>query len=220
MAKLQLLKPTLFMVYGYPGAGKTYYGRQLCEELQAAHVNSEKIRQELFNDPRYDSQENQIVKQIMLYMTEEFLNAGLSVVFDINALRLSQRRELKELAKKLKTESVLVWFQIDAESSFERIINRDRRKIDDKYSIPLDRTSFDDYISKMQNPAYNEDYVVVSGKHTFKTQYQTTIKRLYDRGLLQADQAIISRAKPGLINLVPNPLAGRVDPSRRNISIR
>lgn len=220
MAKLQLLKPTLFLVYGFPGAGKTYFGRQLCEELQAAHVNSERIRQELFDDPRYDAQENRIVKQLMIYMTEEFLSAGLSVVFDMNAMRLSQRRELRELARKNKAEPVLVWFQIDSETSFARVAMRDRRKVDDKYSIPLDRTTFDSFISTLQNPSTTEDYVVVSGKHTFRTQYNTTIKRLYDMGLLQADQTATGRAKPGLINLIPNPLAGRVDPSRRNISIR
>lgn len=220
MSKLQLLKPTLFLVYGFPGAGKTYFGRQLCEELQAAHVNSERIRQELFDDPRYDAQENRIVKQLMIYMTEEFLSAGLSVVFDMNAMRLSQRRELRELARKNKAEPVLVWFQIDSETSFARVAMRDRRKVDDKYSIPLDRTTFDSFISTLQNPSTTEDYVVVSGKHTFRTQYNTTIKRLYDTGLLQADQTATGRAKPGLVNLIPNPLAGRVDPSRRNISIR
>lgn len=220
MSKLQLLKPTLFLVYGFPGAGKTYFGRQLCDELQAAHVNSERIRQELFDEPRYDAQENRIVKQLMIYMTEEFLGAGLSVVFDMNAMRLNQRRELRELARKNKAEPVLIWFQIDAESSFSRVAMRDRRKLDDKYSIPLDRTTFDSFIATLQNPSPTEDYIVVSGKHAFRTQYHTTIKRLYDLGLLQADQAATGRVKPGLINLIPNPLAGRVDPSRRNISIR
>lgn len=219
-AKLQLLRPTLFMLYGFPGAGKTYYARQLCEELQAAHVNSERIRQELFDEPRYDAQENQIVKQLMVYMTEEFLSAGLSVVFDINAQRLSNRRELRELARKNKAESVLVWLQIDADSAYMRVASRDRRKADDKYSIPLEQDNFERLISNMQNPAPTEDYLVISGKHTFKTQIQSTVRRLYDLGLLQADQTSVGRAKPGLVNLVPNPLAGRVDPSRRNISIR
>lgn len=219
-AKLQLLKPTLFMLYGYPGAGKTYYARQLCEELQAAHVNSERIRQELFDDPRYDAQENQIVKQLMTYMAEEFLSAGLSVIFDANAMRLSSRRELRELARKNKAESILVWFQIDADSSYMRSINRDRRKFDDKYAIPLNQEMFERLTGSMQNPTPTEDYMVISGKHTFQTQYQTTIRRLYDLGLLQANQSSIGKAKPGLVNLVPNPLAGRVDPSRRNISIR
>lgn len=208
------------MLYGFPGAGKTYYSRQLCDELQAAHINSERVRQELFDEPRYDAQENQIVKQLMIYMTEEFLSAGLSVVFDINAMRLTNRRELRELARKHKAESILVWFQIDADSAYMRIAERDRRKQDDKYSIPVDQANFERLIGAMQNPTPTEDYLVVSGKHTFKTQYQTTVRRLYDLGLLQADQTAAGKAKPGLVNLVPNPLAGRVDPARRNISIR
>jgi predicted kinase len=220
MAKLQLIKPTLFMLYGFPGSGKTYYGRQLCEELQAAHLNSERVRLELFSDPRYDRQENQIVKQLMFYMAEEFLSAGVSVVFDTTAMRQAHRRELTNLANKNKAETVLLWFQIDIESAFARVSARDRRKFDDKYSIAMDRTTFEDFISSMQNPSRSEDYLVVSGKHTFKTQYQATIKRLYDLGLLQAEQATKGSPKPGLVNLIPNPLAGRVDPSRRNISIR
>jgi predicted kinase len=220
MAKLQLNKPTLFMLYGFPGSGKTYYGRQLCDELQAAHVNSERIRQELFDQPRYDRQENQIVKQLMMYMTEEFLSAGLSVVFDTTATRLANRRVLKELASKNKSDTVLVWFQIDKDTSYLRASNRDKRKFDDKYSMQVDRATFDKILSTMQNPTSIEDYLVVSGKHAFKTQYQSTIKRLYDRGLIHAEQTKGSKVMPGLVNLIPNPLAGRVDPSRRNISIR
>lgn len=218
MAKLQLSHPTIFLLYGFPGAGKTYFARQLCEELQAAHVQGDRIRFELFEEPRYDRQENEIVQQLMDYMTEEFLQAGISVVYDVNAMRIKQRKALREMARKLKAETILVWFQLDIESSFERVAKRDRRKADDKYSTPLDRTSFDGVIAGMQNPTGTEDYMVVSGKRTFHTQRSAVIKKLYDNGLLQAVQTQTGIAKPNLVNLVPN--GGRVDPSRRNITIR
>lgn len=220
MAKLQLSQPTLFLLFGFPGAGKTYFSRQLCEELQTAHVQGDRIRHELFEKPRYDRQEDEIVNHIMKYMSEEFLQAGISVVFDTNAMRARQRRELRELAHKCKAQTVLIWFQIDIESAFERVAKRDRRKIDDKYSAPLDRTTFESVIAGMQNPAIMEDYMVVSGKRTFQTQRSATIKKLYDRGLLQSEQAVSGLAKPNLVNLIPNPTGGRVDPSRRNITIR
>lgn len=220
MAKLQLNQPTLFLLYGFPGAGKTYFARQLCEELQAAHVQADRIRYELFEEPRFDRQEDEIVTHLMEYMTEEFLQAGISVVFDVNAARAAQRRELRDLARKVKAQVVLVWFQLDVESSFMRVNKRDRRKADDKYAMPVDRTTFEEMISHMQNPTPTEEYMVVSGKRTFHTQRGAVIKKLYDMGLLHAEQTQSGIAKPGMVNLIPNPLAGRVDPSRRNISIR
>lgn len=217
---MQLNQPTLFLMYGFPGAGKTYFARQLCEELQAAHVQGDRIRYELFEEPRYDRQENEIVNHLMEYMTEEFLQAGISVVYDTNAARSSQRRALRELARKTKAQIVLVWFQLDAESAFSRVVKRDRRRADDKFAMPVDQNTFEDIMNGMQNPEINEDYMVISGKHTFQTQRSAVMKKLYDMGLLHAQDATTGMAKPALVNLVPNPLGGRVDPSRRNISIR
>ena len=207
-------------MYGYPGAGKTFLARQLIEDIQAAHVQSDRIRFELFEEPRYDRQENQIVSHLMEYMTEEFLNAGLSVLYDINAMRVSQRRELRDIARKHKAEVLLIWLQVDAESAYARVSKRDRRKTDDKYSGSVSRDSFNQLAGTMQNPTQTEDYMVISGKHTYHTQRNAVIKKLYDIGLISTNGAGSKMVKPQLVNLVPSPILGRVDPSRRNISIR
>ncbi len=219
MAKLQLARPTLFLLYGFPGSGKTYFARQLCEELQAAHVQGDRIRSELFENPQFGKQENKTVTQLMRYMCEEFLSAGVSVVFDMNAMRASQRRTLRDMARKAKAEPVLVWFQVDPETAYMRTTKRDRRKSDDKYAPSITRAMFDAQASAMQNPTATEDYIVISGKHTYQTQRSAVIRKLYEKGLLQADQASSGLAKPALVNLVPTALAGRVDPTRRNIRI-
>ena len=220
MVKLQLSQPTIFVLYGFPGSGKTFFARQLCEELQAAHVQGDRVRYELFDRPRYDKQENEIVRHIMDYMTEEFIQAGMSVVYDINAMRASQRKTLRDLTIKNKAKSVLIWFQMDIDSAYERVSGRDRRKADDKYTTQLDREQFDAVTREMQNPTNTESYMVISGKRTFHTQRSAIIKKLYDMGLLQAEQTITGLAKPNLVNLIPNSSGGRVDPSRRNITIR
>lgn len=218
--KLSLTKPTFIMLYGFPGAGKSAFARQLCEHINAAHVQGDRIRYELFEEPRFDRQENEIVAHLMDYMTEEFMHAGISVVYDMNAARQSERHALREMARKAKAQPILIWFQIDAESAFMRVSKRDRRKTDDKYSSPLDRSSFDNQLSHMQNPRANEDYIVVSGKHNFLTQKNAVTKKLYDLGLLDTHNSTSNIVKPGLVNLIPNPTGGRVDTTRRNIIIR
>jgi len=218
--KVVPVKPLLILLYGYPGAGKSYFARQLCDHLQVAHVHGDRIRGELFEQPRYDKEENEAITQLMDYMTGEFLQAGMSVVYDANALRAGQRRILRDLARKQRAQPLLIWLQIDAESAYARAANRDRRRADDKYAGPSDRATFERIAGAMQNP-HNEEYIVVSGKHTFTTQLSAFMKRLRELGLTPAtNEANAKVVKPGLVNLIPNPAAGRVDMSRRNIIIR
>lgn len=219
MAKVSLSKPTLLCFYGYPGSGKSYVARNLEDELEAARVSADRIRHELFKQPRFDSQENAIVAHLMNYLTDEFLRAGVSVVYDTNAMRVGQRRKLRELARRHHASYLLVWPQTDAENAFIRTQRRDRRTQDDKYSEEQTKASFERQIALMQNPQPDEDYLVVSGKHTFVTQKSAILNRLYQLGLVNAGSVQSHVAKPELVNLVPNPQAGRVDFSRRNISI-
>ena len=218
MNKIEMSKPALICLYGFPGSGKSYVARNLASDLQVANVSSDRVRSELFQTPRYDAQENAIVTHLMDYMTEEFLSSGVGVVYDTNALRAAQRRKLRELARKHKAEYLLIWVQVDIDSAFSRTQDRDRRTMDDKYAEPQTKATFDRQLAGMQNPQ-GEDYIVISGKHTFATQKSTIINRLYQAGLIGSGTVQHSVAMPELVNLVPNPRAGRVDMSRRNITI-
>ncbi|HWB39205.1 MAG TPA: ATP-binding protein [Candidatus Saccharimonadales bacterium] len=218
MAKLYPSRPFLLLFYGFPGAGKTYFARQFCERVQAAHLQADKIRGELFEQPRYDKQENDIVSQLMDYMTEEFLSAGVSVAYDVNAMRTKQRKNLYEMAYRCHATPVLVWFQMDPDTAFARNQKRDRRRADDKYAASWDRTSYEQIINHMQNPGTGEDYAVISGKHLFNMQHSAVVSKLRSMGVLSSGDASSQVIKPGLVNLVPN--QGRFDAARRNISIR
>lgn len=212
-----LVKPTLIMLYGFPGAGKTYLANNLRETIQAAHINSDKIRYQLFEQPRYDRAENEIVDQLMEYMTGEFLDAGVSVLFDTNAIKKGQRRILREVARKKKAEHLLIWLQIDTDTALMRVSQRDRRKNEDRLAQPLDKLAFNQIASKMQNPGLDEDYMVLSGKHSYAMHKTAIIKKLYDLKLIRTEGVSRNVIKPGLVNLVP--LSQPLD-SRRNINIR
>ena len=154
----------------------------------------------------------------MNYMSEEFLTAGMSVVYDMNVARSGQRRMLKSLASKNGATPVTVWIQVDQETAYLRSTNRDRRKTDDKYAVNWDKKHFHQITTSMQKPTTSEDYAVISGKHLFSMQQSAVVRKLRDLGLISSDQTNDKIIKPGMVNLIPN--SGRVDYSRRNISIR
>lgn len=218
MAKIYPTKPFLLLFYGYPGAGKTYFARQFCDNVQVAHLQADRIRGELFETPRYDKQENAIVAQLMDYMTQEFLSAGVSVAYDASVFRIKQRRVLYNMAHACRAQPLLVWFQMDQDTAFARNVKRDRRRADDKYASAMDRSSFESLTAQMQNPVPSEDYVVISGKHLFNMQQSAVVSKLRTLGALSNGDSSSRVIKPGLVNLVPKNTP-RFD-GRRNISIR
>lgn len=220
MGKVIPSKPALILLYGFSGAGKTYFARQFSDAVHAVHIEGDRIRAELFDKPKYDKQENKIVEHLANYMAEEFLKTGISVVYDINAASQMQRHRLREMARRHKAKPLLVWFQVDPESCFARATRRDRRKSDDKYAADMTESLFKQLASSMQNPVNTEDYVVISGKHTFNTQYSAVARAMRGLGLLEFGADASRSPMPGLVNLVPDTHAGRVDMSRRQINIR
>lgn len=220
MSKLQPTKPLLVLLYGLPGSGKTAFARQVSEQLAVAHVQGDRIRAELFENPTYGKEENHIVASLMTYMTTEFLKAGVSVIFDTNAMRSAHRRALRNLANKVGAETVLIWLQVDPDTAFGRAAKRDRRKIDDHYAQEMTPEIFRQMMAGMQNPELIEKHVVLSGKHVFSTQRNAFFRTLRERRLIDDAQLANRVSKPGLVNMVPMPSAGRVDMSRRNVIIR
>jgi len=219
MNKAMIVKPTVFMTYGYPGSGKTYFARQFAEDSMLAYVSSDLLRFEFIENPTYEKQEKDTIDHLSIFMLENFLRAGVSVVYNCDNSRLSTRKMINEMAKRFKAETLVVWPQIDIESSFDRVNNRDARRTDDKYAEPLDRTTFEDRVNKMQNPTDRENFVVISGKHSFKGQKQAVYKKLLEMKLLSPEFVSSNIPKPELVNLVSNLYGGRVDNKRRNINV-
>lgn len=217
-AKIVPNKPFMILLYGFPGSGKTTFARQLATEISSAHLQKDRLSHELYG--KNDETTEEPSRNAMNYMSREFLRAGVSVIYDTDVHRLAERRKLRDEARKAKVTPVLIWLQIDPETAFLRGTKRDRRKTEDQFVKDYTQDDFEAVLGRMQNPE-NEDYIVISGKHTFHTQRAAVYKKFYELGILNPAQLSQNIAKPALVNLIPQQqMGGRADLTRRNINIR
>ncbi len=216
---MNVAKPFIVMMYGFPGAGKSALAKQMSDEFSMVHVQEDKILHELFGG-KLSPQTLKAARKITNYLVKDYLKAGISVMYDASIHRENDRRKVREMAHAYKAKPLIVWLQVDPETAFERTQKRDKRTSENKYANEYSEDEYRDIISKMQNPVH-EDYVVVSGKHTFNTQRSNIVKKLVDTGVLTMAEAQDKIIKPGLTNLIPKPsIQMRGDIVNRNISIR
>lgn len=219
-SKMVTKKPFILILYGYPGSGKSTFARLFADEIaDTIHLHADKIQAELTKELGNLGGNPDLVQQkIIGYLTREFLSSNMNVILDIPVYKKSDRRKINRSAKELNAALVTVWLQIDLESAFERLRKRDKRKVNDRYARDYTRTEYDAIVNTSQNPN-GEDYVVISGKHTFNTQRAAVFKKMEELKILSQTQTVHKKIKPELVNLVPN-RRGKDDLRRRDISVR
>ena len=209
-------KVFLLILYGYPGCGKTTFSEKLAKQLQnTVHLYTDKITREL---SQVTGGNFELANNVISYMTENYLENGLSVIVDAPVIKSTDRRTMRNIAIKHKAVPILVWMQMDPESAFHRLKLQAKNK-KNKFSRAYTRTEFDEIVNSMQNPK-NEDFVVVSGKHTYKSQSVAVLNKMVESKILSRDQIAKNFAKPELTNIIPQPTLGGRGVFRRNISVR
>lgn len=188
-------------MHGIPGAGKSAFARQFAQHLEIAHINSDRIRAELYDDAQFGSAENATVWRLSYYMAETVLAGSQSLVLDMNLPTQTLRRHLRTLATQYGAAFVVIWVQTDYETALYRATHRDRRRIDDKYSFPISAQLHQKLSTTGSNPG-PEPTIVISGQHIFKTQLGPVLNKLRELKLMAADSPASERM-------------GRIDLARR-----
>ena len=170
-------------MHGLPGAGKSAFARRSSEINQLAHIASDRIRYELFDDPRYTAAENRTVFRICTYVTEISLGQSQPIIFDMNLPSQTMRKDMKRLAEKNGYNFLIVWVQTEKEEAQRRAIQRDRRRPDDKYSVAMSRQLFETLAGSSGRPDPDrESVVVISGQQPFTQQQSQVEYKLHKMG--------------------------------------
>src|SRR5688500_5646811 len=108
-------RPILYLMLGYPGAGKTTTAKIIHELTGAVHLWADKIRNERFSEPTPSHAENLELYNYLNELTGELLATGQSVIFDTTFNFYKDRQHLREIASRYGAVTQLIWVRTPKE---------------------------------------------------------------------------------------------------------
>lgn len=116
--------PTLVMLSGLPGSGKSYLARRLRERLRAEIVEADRVRKALFADPLYTAEESRLVHRVCRIVVGNILRRGGNVIYDATNLVEFHRTFVYRLAERCQARLVIVQTVAPEEVIRERLASR------------------------------------------------------------------------------------------------
>lgn len=117
-------RPTLILLVGVPGSGKTTYAKKYIEKKSAVHLSSDTIRKELYGDESIQGNPAEVFS-LMQKRAVESLNEGHDVLYDATNVTRKDRASIIGICPKFaKIEAHIIWAPI--ETCIERDSVRER----------------------------------------------------------------------------------------------
>jgi len=116
--------PSLVILCGLPGTGKSHFARELVRRAPFVWLNSDRTRKLLVDRPSYSRREHRRVFSAMHVLTRGYLRDGYSVVFDATNLNEKVRRPLYESADAVGVEPSIIRFTAPSELVRRRLTDR------------------------------------------------------------------------------------------------
>lgn len=159
-------RPTLIMLVGIPGSGKTTYAKKYIRNYEnTIHISSDKIRKEIFGDEATQGDPSEVFS-IMQKRAIEALNNGKSVVYDAtNITRQDRVHIISKCPKFVKIGCHIIWAPI--ETCIERDAARERT---------VGKDVIDRMLKRFHAPYYDEGI----------DEIQVIMPAGFDKGLYEA----------------------------------
>lgn len=119
-----LAEPTLIVVSGLPGTGKSYFCGKLAERLPVVVLESDTLRKSLFPSPGYSQQESAYLFRVVHRLIERLLKRGVSLILDATNLSERYREHFYSIAERLDVKLILVRVEAPPELVRERLNTR------------------------------------------------------------------------------------------------
>ncbi len=157
-------RPTLYMMLGLPGSGKTTIASEIARQTGAIHLSSDAYRLAMFPEPTFSQLEHDMLYRTLDHFTELLLACGIDVIYDANVNRRKHRNDKYEICAKIGADCKLLWVQTD------HALSRSRRITDShdglRPALESPSAMFDRIAGIFEAPGgMSEPYIALDGTH-------------------------------------------------------
>ena len=155
-------EPALFLMLGYPGAGKTTTSKLIAKLTGAKHLWADHERRAMFVDPTHSKTESDQLYAQLNKQTEELLSQGHSVVFDTSFNHFADREYLRRIAAKHNARVLLIWLDTSLATAKSRAVDKSHAE-HNKYSQSMSDEEFNRIARHLEPPRPQESAIEFDG---------------------------------------------------------
>jgi len=156
------MQPTLYIMVGYPGSGKTTTSKIIAELTGAEHLWADHERHKLFIHPTHTEHESQELYRRLNAHASHLLSEGKSVVFDTSFNFPKDRDYMRAIAAKHGARVVVVRVDAPKELAKTRALHTEHAG-HNHYINTMSPDDFERIAGHLHEPSPDEQPVVLDG---------------------------------------------------------
>jgi predicted kinase len=153
MSQPQPSGPTMFLMVGLPGAGKTTRAKELAAAHQALRLTPDHWMVPLFGDSMAGGKRF-VLEARLISVALQALRLGISVVLDFGLWDRDERSALRWLARSVGASCQVIYLPVDKEVQLARIAHR--QATEPHHTFPMSEAELDGWRKKFQVPDADE----------------------------------------------------------------